>query len=226
LHSRSGGQALPRRARSPRGHFQVRILQFDANRAASPERPCKHQARLKSNRHARGSICSFTSPASRRAISAASPTSRFSRSHSSLMMLSSSSRWLAVQPGRGKQRGHGSLHGSERGAEIVRNRIQQSRLEAFAFASRFGLPHHFDGVRPLDGHGDQRAQASRDCRDSTGPEIPTLPRIACPAEAERSRRCARRRSADLRARRSLSKNPHRAAADSCPSGIFLLIDKK
>ena len=63
-----------------------------------------------------------------------------------------------VELGVGEQTGHGSLHGGEGRPEVMRNRVQQRRLQAFAFASRFGLPDHFDRVRPLDGDGDQRAQ--------------------------------------------------------------------
>ena len=107
--------------------------------------------------------------ASNCAISAASPMSRFSRSLSSLMMVSSSCLLLRRMTGAAEQRRHRRFDGGERSAKLMRDRIEQDGTQLLAFAGSLGAAEFFDGAGALDGDGHQAADGLQGLPREHGP---------------------------------------------------------
>ena len=126
------------------------------------------------------SSCNFTSPASSRAISPASPTRRFSRSHSSLMMFKSSVLCTSsslVPERRLVTEAFMDVRGVRKSCVIASSRADFRRSPSRA-ASVF--PTSSIACALSTATAIRVPSASSDCLESTGPEIPTLPRIRVP----------------------------------------------
>ena len=125
-----------------------------------------------------GRLSSCSLPASMRAMATTSAAIRFSRSASSLMMVSSS---RLASGARAEQAGDRGFDRRERRFDIVRQRIQQRRFQQLALPRRFRMAGFFQRARLFDRERhqvDDGAHAS--VRRAAGPRSARLPKVRPP----------------------------------------------